>query len=525
MDFIYEAHTGVGTEAPWNTMPAFYTAVAQGYKMIELDLGVTKDKKLVVLHDETINKTARKSDGSRLSEDVYINSITYKEALEYDFGIEHSLKFKGTRIPLFDEVVELAKKNDVKLKIDNKYERFSEDEVDLLFEAVKNSAGTAQLTCKYIEQAKMAKDRLGDCEIHYDGEVDEGILEELSALYPKDKMTVWVALPGPATWWAERKMPIEELCGMVKKYAKLGIWILSDEGQTERAKELGADVIETNGVVKPRINMRMKPDMHTHSDNSHDSRCPVAEMAKYKADCGINVMAVTDHVDMQFWDNQDIPSIVRSSHADAKHADGKNGIRVMTGLEMGEAIWNPHNAEMLVKNNPCDVVIGSVHAVRYKELTMPYAQIDFSALGETVIYEFLAQYFDDYECMVRTTNCDVAAHITCPMRYINGKYNCGIDLGRFDEKVAEILYFVIKRKLALEINLSCLASDTDFAYYKKLLKTYKNLGGYLVTIGSDNHEASGDMNRYDAACSMLKEAGFQNVYYYANRTAIQCGLE
>ena len=48
-------------------MPAFAGAVKQGYKIIELDVSVTKDMKFVLLHDSSINRTARHENGSVIS--------------------------------------------------------------------------------------------------------------------------------------------------------------------------------------------------------------------------------------------------------------------------------------------------------------------------------------------------------------------------------------------------------------------------------------------------------------------------
>ena len=43
-----QAHRGVSAECPENTMPAFITAIEQGYDAIEIDLMATKDQKLVI---------------------------------------------------------------------------------------------------------------------------------------------------------------------------------------------------------------------------------------------------------------------------------------------------------------------------------------------------------------------------------------------------------------------------------------------------------------------------------------------
>ena len=90
---IFQAHKGVSTEYPENTMPAFIAAVEQGYKIIELDVAVTKDLKFVLLHDNTINRTARYENGDVIFDTVKISDITYSQALQYDFGIWFSKKF------------------------------------------------------------------------------------------------------------------------------------------------------------------------------------------------------------------------------------------------------------------------------------------------------------------------------------------------------------------------------------------------------------------------------------------------
>ena len=95
----FQAHRGVGTEFPENTMPAFEAAFAQGYEYIELDPAFTKDGKCVVLHDGTLNRTCRTADGKPLQTEIPISDITYEQALAYDAGIAKDLRFRGTKIP------------------------------------------------------------------------------------------------------------------------------------------------------------------------------------------------------------------------------------------------------------------------------------------------------------------------------------------------------------------------------------------------------------------------------------------
>ncbi|MDD6175564.1 MAG: glycerophosphodiester phosphodiesterase family protein [Firmicutes bacterium] len=250
----FQAHKGVSTENPENTMPAFKAAIEQGYNIIELDVSVTKDMKFVLLHDSTINRTARNNDGTEISERIEIGEITYAEALNFDFGIVVSEKFRGTSIPLFEDVLKLASENGIYLKIDNKYQRFSPEQKEAFFKLIKPYERTACLTCSDMDEIKRAADFFPRMCFHYDGAVTKEKLEHLSEIVPKDRLTVWMPYKNSATSWVNVPFADSETAGLIKKYAKLGIWILSKYSEFEDAVSLGADVIETNGQIKPENN-------------------------------------------------------------------------------------------------------------------------------------------------------------------------------------------------------------------------------------------------------------------------------
>lgn len=248
---IFQAHKGVSTENPENTMPAFVAALQQGYEIIELDVSVTKDLQFVLLHDSTVNRTARQENGDPIADTIQIGDITYREALKYDFGIWFSEAFKGTKIPLFEDVLRFAKRNGIKLKIDNKYQRFTCEQRKAFFAMLKSYADTACLTCSNTEELKSAHDTFPEMHFHYDGAVSADILEQLRAFLPKDQLTVWLPHKNPGTAWVKIAFADAQLAALVKQYARLGIWILSTADQLEDARMLGADIIETNGQLKP----------------------------------------------------------------------------------------------------------------------------------------------------------------------------------------------------------------------------------------------------------------------------------
>ena len=79
-------------------MPAFGAAVALGAMEIEFDLWSTKDGVLVSCHDSTLERV---SDG-----EGKIYEHTYEELTKLDFGAKHGEKFKGLRIPTFEEILQ-----------------------------------------------------------------------------------------------------------------------------------------------------------------------------------------------------------------------------------------------------------------------------------------------------------------------------------------------------------------------------------------------------------------------------------
>ncbi len=248
---LLEAHKGVSTEFPENTLPALMAAARQGYHMAELDLSVTRDDQIVVLHDATINRTARHSDGSPLTSPVPIGSISYQEALAYDFGLAFGPEFAGTRLPLFTQVLDLSRQQKLPLKIDNKFQTFSPAHQQLLFQLVEASGAPVEFTCKDLIGIRQMLERFPHGRLHYDGPLDPASLEALSRLLPREQLTIWVPYPCKNTWWALPERANPALCRRVQAHGRLGIWILSDLADARAAQALGADILETTGAIKP----------------------------------------------------------------------------------------------------------------------------------------------------------------------------------------------------------------------------------------------------------------------------------
>lgn len=519
-----QAHRGLSSECPENTMSAFHAAIAQGYDLIEIDPNYTKDGEIVILHDPTINRTGRFSDGSFIPEVVYISDILYKEACQYDFGIYFSLKYKDEKLPLLSDVLDLARQNHVTLKIDNKIEQFPTHISEKLYSLFNEYEENIALTTSNEETICFYADKFPNAQLHYDGIVTGQVIDRLSAF--KHRLTIWLPYPSSLTDWVQIPFVTDETASLVHSFCKLGLWLINDESVYRECIRFNPDVVETNGRIKPIKNISIC-DLHTHSQSSHDSQCLVRKMAEAEIQKGIAALAVTDHCDILYYDKVNIPDIMRSSYCETVEAAKvlSKQIKILRGIELGEGIWNKEYTMEILKAFPYDVVLGSVHTVRFKDESVPFSTIDFSSWSQEKLKQYLNVYFLEVIEMLHTIPIDVLAHLTCPFSYINGKYNRSISTKDFRKSITEILQYLIDHAIPMEINTSKINTlYGQFMPDEWILEEYYRMGGRMVTLGSDAHIADNAANGFSKAIQMLKTIGFEYCFTFENRIPIQCSL-
>ena len=110
------AHRGYSAKYPENTMVAFRAAMNYAVDGIELDVHMTKDGHLVVIHDEKVNRTTNGKG--------YVKDLTIEQIKELDAGSKFNPLFKGEKIPLLEEVIQLIEPTNLKLNIELKSDVF-----------------------------------------------------------------------------------------------------------------------------------------------------------------------------------------------------------------------------------------------------------------------------------------------------------------------------------------------------------------------------------------------------------------
>ena len=128
------AHRGASAYAPENTVPAFELAAAQGATFVEFDLRYTKDRQIVCLHDDSLERTTdveeifpeRAKPGVKAGTKRWpLEDFTLAELRRLDAGSWFDRKYRGTRIPTFVETIEALRGRSglfIELKSPEKYE-------------------------------------------------------------------------------------------------------------------------------------------------------------------------------------------------------------------------------------------------------------------------------------------------------------------------------------------------------------------------------------------------------------------
>jgi glycerophosphoryl diester phosphodiesterase len=97
------AHRGANKTHPENTLTAFKEAIRLGANMIEFDVQLTKDNKLIIMHDETVDRTTNGSGK--------VSQLTFEDIRKLDAGSWKSDKFAGEKVPTLQEVLQMMPKN------------------------------------------------------------------------------------------------------------------------------------------------------------------------------------------------------------------------------------------------------------------------------------------------------------------------------------------------------------------------------------------------------------------------------
>ncbi len=266
---------------------------------------------------------------------------------------------------------------------------------------------------------------------------------------------------------------------------------------------------------------------HVHTEFSRDCTESAEAMCISAVKNSLKGITFTDHINIASCITDNAYSVAVNSTSRAREVGQKfsGQLIVLKGLEMGDILCMPSYANRIIKATNPDFVLASVHAVPFRLVSQYLSEIDFSKITVEELDYIINIYFDICLETTKTADFDALAHLTLPFRYINGVYKRGIKIEPYYDKIKTILTQLIARKKALELNTSELSRQIfDFMPNETIIKMYKELGGTLVTIGSDAHKAENVSFGLLKAADLLRENGFKSYVYYKNRKPVEIEL-
>lgn len=250
-------------------------------------------------------------------------------------------------------------------------------------------------------------------------------------------------------------------------------------------------------------------DYHTHSATSPDGSLTVSELAEAAVRAGLDEICVTDHVDTVLWgshearDSFDWSRLLREIPEAREKYAGRLTIKL--GAELGEAPMGFTRAEKLLHDAPqLDFVIGSVHMAgeKFQYFDLYYIEKNSEAYYNAVI----DSYLEDVLRMARWGKFSVLGHLTLPLRYMNEELGEQMTFERHYDQCREIFRALIDGGCGIECNTNRGNAPLPDA---PLLRLYRELGGEIITLGSDAHSAE-----YVGCCirqrqELLRQCGFR----------------
>ena len=262
----------------------------------------------------------------------------------------------------------------------------------------------------------------------------------------------------------------------------------------------------------------MYADFHLHTHYSGDSNADPDAVVQAAINSGIKIMCVTDHRDLDLpeylFNNISFSSINYDEYFSFWHdmrEKYKDKIDIKIGIEAGVEPETAERQAQCVKSFPFDFVISSVHTVTRE---YPYYP-DFIAKFGT--RKTMDMYFGRINsCLDLFTDFDVLGHIDFIVRYTTDK--AGYVYENHRELLDEILKKAISLGKGIEINSAGYRHDLTHPNPRfEIIKRYKELGGEILTFGSDAHKPSDVAADFDRTSALAKEAGFKYYCVFKNR--------
>ncbi len=257
-------------------------------------------------------------------------------------------------------------------------------------------------------------------------------------------------------------------------------------------------------------------DYHIHSQYSVDGKMTMDEACKQAIALGLDEIVFTDHIDVDWPDHTfhlDMDNIEKYINEIEAMQQKYNGIlSIKKGMELGLQPSLLDEFDKILDTFPIDFVIASVHVVDGMD---PYLKNYY--LDKTK-EESYVRYYEEILMLIKAfDNFDVIGHLDyvkrySPLEWEEEEHLYGLDI------IEEIFKILIEREKGIEVNTSGYRHISDAPMPNiEIIKKFAQLGGEIITIGSDAHSTDGLAFSFDRAIDELKEAGITQLTKFNQR--------
>ncbi len=265
--------------------------------------------------------------------------------------------------------------------------------------------------------------------------------------------------------------------------------------------------------------MPVTADYHLHSCFSGDSDAPMEEMIQKGISLGLTSMCFTEHMDMDYvYGKTEKPGMFELNTDSYLYelatlkSKYEGQIKLLFGVELGVQPHLKRELALYSKSFPFDFIIASSHLCNRKD---PYYPSFYEGRSDEEAYrEYFSSILDNLRVF---SNFDVYGHLDYVVRYGKTK-DSGYSYEKYKDILDKILETLLEKEKGIELNTGAIGYNLkELNPCTGIMKRYREMGGEIITIGSDAHNPAAIARGFDRAAEVLISCGFKYYATFENR--------
>lgn len=255
-------------------------------------------------------------------------------------------------------------------------------------------------------------------------------------------------------------------------------------------------------------------DYHLHSQFSKDGMQTIDDACNKAIQLGISELCFTDHLEFAENYGVDYPEYRRSIETAQMKFQKELSLKV--GLEIGFDKRAQQQINTYLEDKDFDFLIGSLHRVDELDL------FNGEFFRGKRVQDAIKEYFQALQERISLFDFSVLGHITLFKRFFGQLKVSSSDFNwsDYDELIRAILKDLIDQGKGIELNMRVPLIDLDF----RILRHYKELGGKIITLGSDAHHIR-SMHTMKEGFQALQDVGFRYYCVFEHRKPLFINIE